>query len=168
LSLSPSPICSPVVVDRAASDVIGNAGTFVLEQVRVFDAPPERVFGVLTEPAELATWWGPHGFTTPEIQLDLRVGGRLRFTMQPPDGESFHLSGEFIRIEFPSRLEFTFRWDEPVPDDRETVVELSLEPSGGRTTVTLTQGDFATEERLELHRSGWTESFEKLDAVLNT
>ena len=68
---------------------------------------------------------------------------------------------------FPSRLAFTFRWDEPVPDDRETVVELSLVGIGGRTTVTLTQGDFATEERLELHRSGWADSFDKLDAVLN-
>jgi len=147
--------------------VTGNDRRFVLTQVRVFDAPAEQVFGLLTEPAGLTRWWGPHGFATPAIQIDLRVGGSLRFTMQPPEGESFHLSGEFIHIEFPSRLEFTFRWDEPVPDDRETVVELSLASSGGRTTVTLTQGDFATEERLELHRSGWADSFEKLDAVLN-
>jgi hypothetical protein len=34
--------------------------------------------------------------------------------------------------------------------------------------VTLTQGDFATEDRLELHRSVWVGSFEKLDAVLKT
>jgi uncharacterized protein YndB with AHSA1/START domain len=147
--------------------VTGNDGTFVLEQERVFDAPPERVFTLLTEPAELATWWGPQGFTTPEVQIDLRVGGSLRFTMQPPAGEPFHLSGEFTQVVFPSRLVFTFRWDEPVPDDRETVVELSLVGIGGRTTVTLTQGDFATEERLELHRSGWADSFDKLDAVLN-
>ena len=144
----------------------GNDRRFVLKQVRVFDAPAEQVFGLLTEPAGLTRWWGPHGFATPEIHIDLRVGGSLRFTMQPPEGESFHLSGEFIHIEFPSRLTFTFRWDEPVPDDRETVVELSLTSFGGRTTVTLTQGDFATEERLELHRSGWADSFEKLDAVL--
>jgi hypothetical protein len=32
--------------------------------------------------------------------------------------------------------------------------------------VTLTQGEFATSERLELHRSGWADSFEKLAAVL--
>jgi uncharacterized protein YndB with AHSA1/START domain len=147
--------------------VTGDDGTFVLHQVRVFDAPAEQVFALLTEPAALATWWGPHGFTTPHIQVELRVGGSLRFTMQPPEGESFHLSGQFLQIESPSRLEFTFRWDEPAPDDRETVVELSLVPSGGSTTVTLTQGDFATEERLELHRNGWADSFEKLDAVLH-
>jgi uncharacterized protein YndB with AHSA1/START domain len=148
-------------------EVTGSDGGFVLEQARVFDAPAEQVFGLLTEPAGLAKWWGPHGFSTPEIQIDLRVGGSLRFTMQPPEGEAFHLSGTFIHIEFPSRLEFTFRWEEPVPDDRETVVELVLTSLGDRTTVTLTQGAFATEERLELHRSGWADSFEKLDAVLH-
>ena len=95
------------------------------------------------------------------------MGGSLRFTMQPPEGEAFHLSGRIIHVEFPSRLKFTFRWDEPAPDDSETIVELSLASLGSRTTVTLTQGDFATEERLDLHRRGWTDSFEKLDAVLN-
>lgn len=143
-----------------------HVGKFVLEQERVFDATPEQVFALLTEPTALAKWWGPHGFVIPEIHIDLRVGGLLRFTMQPPGGEPFHLSGEFLQIEFPSELTFTFRWDEPVPDDRDTVVELSLDSLYGRTTVSLTQGEFATEERLELHRSGWTDSFEKLDAIL--
>jgi uncharacterized protein YndB with AHSA1/START domain len=146
----------------------GQQGRFVLERARVFDAPAERVFGLLTEPTQLAKWWGPHGFTTPEIQLDLRVGGSYRFTMQPPDGEAFHLSGDFLEIHPPDRLSFTFRWDEPDPDDRETVVVLSLDSLGGSTTVSLTQAEFATEERLELHRSGWADSFEKLDLVLKT
>lgn len=141
-------------------------GGLVLTQVRWLPAAAEQVFEMLTEPTALATWWGPAGFTAPEVHVDLRVGGRLRFTMQPPDGEAFHLSGEFLEIQRPSRIRFTFRWDEPVPDDRETVVELSLEPHGERTMVTLTQGEFATEERLELHRRGWDDSFEKLHEVL--
>ena len=139
---------------------------FVLQQARVFAAPAERVFGLLTEPTALAKWWGPHGFATPEVQIDLRVGGSYRFTMQPPEGEAFLLSGEFLIIQAPSALSFTFRWDEPVPDDRETVVELSLDSLGARTKVTMTQAEFATHERLELHRGGWVESFEKLEALL--
>lgn len=138
----------------------------VLELERVFDAPIERVYSALTDPAELAEWWGPHGFTTPEIKLDLRVGGRYRFTMQPPDGDAFHLSGDFLEIRPPGRLSFTFRWDEPDPDDRETVAVLSLHTVGGTTAVSLSQGDFATEDRLALHRNGWTDSFERLAAVL--
>jgi uncharacterized protein YndB with AHSA1/START domain len=146
--------------------VTGHRERFVLQQARVFDASPERVFRLLTEPTALATWWGPHGFATPEVRIDLRVGGSYRFTMQPPDGDVFHLSGEFLGIQAPFAISFTFRWEEPVPDDRETVVELSLEPLGERTKVTMSQAEFATNERLELHRGGWADSFEKLDALV--
>jgi uncharacterized protein YndB with AHSA1/START domain len=132
------------------------------------DAPRERIFSMLTEPAELARWWGPHGFTTPETELNLRVGDGYRFSMQPPDGDLFHLSGEFVEIDPPSRLVYTFRWEEPTPDDRETVVTLSLDALGDATEVSLSQGLFATEERLALHRSGWTDGFEKLRAVIES
>ena len=131
------------------------------------DAPRERVFRTLTEPALLARWWGPAGFTTPEIELDLSVGGGYRFGMQPPDGDLFHLAGEFIEIEPPRLLVYTFRWEEPDPDDQETVVRLSLEGIGEATNVSLLQGEFATEARLELHRNGWTDSFGKLRELID-
>jgi len=111
---------------------------------------------------------GPHGFTTPEIHVDLREGGSYRFTMQPPDGEAFHLSGDFLQVHPPERLSFTFRWDEPDPDDRETVVVLSLHSVRSTTRLALSQGRFATEARLELHRNGWADSLEKLDVVLRS
>ena len=134
----------------------------VLELKCFVDAPRERIFRSLTQPAELARWWGPSGFTTPEIELDLSVGGDYRFAMQPPDGDLFHLSGEFLEIAPPSRLVYSFRWDEPDPDDQETVVTMSLAAVGDATEVTLVQGEFATQARLALHRDGWTDSFEKL------
>lgn len=143
-------------------------GGIALELTRTLEAPAERVFRALTDPQELSSWWGPHGFTTPEIALDLRVGQGYRFTMQPPDGDPFHLSGEFLEVDPPSRLVFTFRWDEPDPDDRETVVTLTLTPTVGATELSLSQGRFATEERRELHRGGWTDSLEKLRALVES
>jgi uncharacterized protein YndB with AHSA1/START domain len=137
-----------------------------LELKRVLEVPRERIFRALTEPAELASWWGPQGFTTPEIDLDLRVGGRYRLTMQPPGEEPFHLSGEFLAIDAPSRLVYSFRWEEPDPDDRMTVVTLSLLDIGNATELSLRQGEFATEARLALHRDGWTDSFDKLRKLL--
>jgi len=142
-----------------------SAGDLVLELQIVVDSPRERIFSALTERTELASWWGPHGYTMPEIDLDLRVGGGYRFTMQPPDGDRFHLAGEFLEIERPRRLVYTFRYEEPDPDDRQTVVTLLLEKAGHATEVSLSQGEFATEGRQELHRSGWTDSFEKLRAM---
>jgi len=137
----------------------------VLELTCDLDAPREQVFQALTEPATLAMWWGPSGFTTPEIELDLQVGGGYRFGMQPPEGELFHLAGEFIEIDPPSLLVYTFRWEEPDPDDLETVVRLSLHASDDGTRVSLSQGDFATQARLTLHTDGWTDSFVKLRQV---
>jgi len=143
-------------------------GRTVLELKCVLGAPRERIFRTFTEPAELAKWWGPRGFTTPEIDLDFRVGGHYRFGMQPPDGDLFHLSGEYVEINRPSRLVYTFRWEEPDPDDRGTVVTLSLADVRDATEVSLSQGEFATEARLELHRSGWTDSFDKLRELIES
>jgi uncharacterized protein YndB with AHSA1/START domain len=144
----------------------GQLDNLVLELSSTFGAPRERVFALLTEPGELARWWGPHGFTLPDARIDLVVGGAYRFTMQPPDGGPFHLSGRFLEISRPRRLAYTFNWEEPVPDDRETTVTLTLEAEDSGTRLALTQGPFATGERLALHRNGWSESFEKLRRVL--
>jgi uncharacterized protein YndB with AHSA1/START domain len=142
-------------------------GDLTLELRRGVPAPREAVWKALTEPEELAKWWGPDGFTTPSIELDLRVGGAYRFAMQPPEGDLFHLSGEFTEVEPPSRLAYTFVWDPPNPDDRETVATVSLEDAGDSTELSLIQGSFATDERLALHRDGWTESLEKLAALFS-
>ena len=125
-------------------------------------ALPARVFAAFVTQDELAEWWGPKGFTSPSIDLDPRVGGAYRIAMQPPEGDVFHLSGEFLEVHPPDRLSYTFRWEEPTPDDRETVVTLSLREVDGSTNVVLDQGSFATEERLALHTQGWMDSLERL------
>lgn len=141
-------------------------GAFELQLRCLLPAPREQVFEVLTRPEDVARWWGPRQFTTPEIELDLRMGGRYRFTMQPPDGDPFHVSGEFLEIDRPSSLAYTFRWDEPTADDRETVVTVSLDAVDQVSELTVRQGRFATGERLALHRSGWTDSLGKLSELL--
>ena len=130
------------------------------------DASPERVFRALVEPDQLARWWGPAGFSSPSVDFDPRVGASYRIKMQPPEGEAFHLRGEFREVERPRRLAFTFIWEEPDPDDQETLVTLTLEGLDGPTKLIVDQGSFATESRLELHRNGWSESFERLRDAL--
>jgi uncharacterized protein YndB with AHSA1/START domain len=120
----------------------------------MLSAPRLLVFRACTVPELLAEWWGPRGFTSPGIELDLRVGGRYRIAMQPPEGELFYLTGEFREVDPASRLAYTFRWEEPNPDDQETVVTLSLRERGEFTELTLDQGPFATEGRYELHHAG--------------
>jgi uncharacterized protein YndB with AHSA1/START domain len=139
---------------------------FWLRMARVVPAPRPAVWQAMTEADELAKWWGPKGFTAPSVDFQPRVGESFRIAMQPPSGELFHLLGELREVNPLSQLSYTFIWDPPDPDDRETVVTLSLQGRGEQTEVQLTQGEFSTQERLDLHHTGWRESFEKLDALL--
>jgi len=139
---------------------------FVLELERVLPAPRPVVFAALTEPDELARWWGPKGFTIPSADFTARVGDRYRIEMQPPAGDTFHLSGVVREVEPPSRLAYTFVWEPPDADDLETLVTLSLRELGESTEVALDQRPFKTEQRRALHHDGWSESFDKLERLL--
>lgn len=140
----------------------GETGGLLLHLERVLHAPRERVFAACVEPEQLAEWWGPAGFTTSSVDLDARAGGRYRITMQPPDGEAFHLSGGYSEVDPPRRLVYTFEWEEPDPDDQETVVKLSFLDDRDGTKLVLDHGPFATEARHALHEAGWTETLERL------
>ena len=138
-----------------------------LELKRVLPAVPSVVFGALTDSGELAKWWGPEGFTTPSLEFQPRVGESYRIEMQPPEGDPFLLSGEFREVDPPARLAYTFVWEDPDPDDVETLVDLSLRNLGESTEVALTQGPFKTEARRALHRDGWTDCFDKLERLIS-
>ena len=135
---------------------------------RALPAAPSLVFRVFTDPNELARWWGPEGFSTPSLEFVPLVGQGYRIEMQPPEGDAFYLTGEFRVVDPPSRLAYTFRWEDPDPDDVETVVDLSFRDVGQSTEVVFTQGLFKTEARRTLHRDGWTDGFNKLEALLSS
>jgi uncharacterized protein YndB with AHSA1/START domain len=138
----------------------------MLAMARVLPAAPPVVFAAFSDADELAKWWGPKGFTTLSLEFRPGVGDSYRIEMQPPDGEPFHLIGEFREVDPPARLAFTFVWENPDPDDVETVASLSFRDRGGSTEVALTQGPFKTEARRALHRDGWTDSFDKLERLI--
>ena len=136
---------------------------------RVMPAPPDRVFAAFTDRTQLESWWGPEGFASHAVDFSASPGDRYEIEMRPPDGEPFRLTGEFRAADPPRRLAFTFAWDPPDDDDVETLADLSFtRHEDASTQVTLRQGAFATEARRELHRDGWTESFDRLERLLAT
>lgn len=137
-----------------------------LEITRIVSAPGAVVFRAFADPDVLAQWWGPQGFTAPRVDFRPRVGDSYRIEMQPPEGDPFHLTGEFRDLEPPTRLAFTFAWEPPDPDDVETLVELAFRDRGDSTELALIQGPFGTEERRKLHSDGWSDSFDKLEALV--
>jgi uncharacterized protein YndB with AHSA1/START domain len=138
----------------------------MLEMTRMLPATPSVVFRLFDDASELAKWWGPNGFTTPRLDFDPRVGESYRIEMQPPEGDRFHLTGEFREVDPPVRLAYTFVWEPPDPDDVETRVGLTFRDLGSATEVAFTQGPFKTEDRRALHRDGWTDGFDKLERLV--
>jgi uncharacterized protein YndB with AHSA1/START domain len=74
---------------------------------RVFDAPRLLVFQVWTDPAHVAQWWGPDGFTNTIYEMDVRPGGVWRFVMHGPDGVDYQNKIVFIEIVRPERLVYS-------------------------------------------------------------
>jgi uncharacterized protein YndB with AHSA1/START domain len=144
------------------------SGGLTLRMNRALAAPRSVVFTACTEPGELAKWWGPRGFTAPSVEIDLRVGGSYRIAMQPPEGELFYLSGEFREVDPPARLVYTFRWEDPDPEDRETVVTVSLRDLDDSTEFVLEQTGFAAERRRALHDAGWTDALDRLQQLMSS
>lgn len=54
-------------------------------------------------------------------------------------------------------------WEEPDPDDQETVVTMTLRDAGDETEMTVDQGLFVAEARHDLHHAGWTDSLGRLE-----
>jgi uncharacterized protein YndB with AHSA1/START domain len=133
-----------------------------LEMKRILPAARADVFAAFSDPNELAQWWGPEGFSIPSLEFHPRVGGNYRIEMQPREGDPFYLTGEFREVDPPALLAYTFVYEDPDPDDVETVVSLAFRDLGESTEVALTQGPFKTEARRTLHRRGWTDTFDKL------
>jgi len=138
-----------------------------LEMERVLPAGRPVVFRAFIDPNELAKWWGPEGFSTPSLAFRARVGESYRIEMQPPEGDRFYLTGEFREVDPPARLAYTFVWEDPHPDDVDTMVDLSFRDLGQSTEVALRQGPFNTDGRCTLHRNGWTDSFAKLERLVS-
>ena len=96
-------------------------------------AAPKMVWAALTDPGELASWFGA------EVDIDLRPGGNVHFRW--PDGAERR--GLVVDLDPPYRL--AFRWRELRTTDTglvstdASVVTFVLEPDGDGTRVTVTE-----------------------------
>ena len=138
---------------------------------RVFDAPRALVFKAWTEPKHLAQWWGPQGFTNPVCEVDVRPGGAIRIVMRGPDGVEYPMRGTFREVSEAERLVFT-AVAEDAQGNRllEAVTTVTFAEQGGKTKLTLHARAVAlvaaAAPMLEGMQAGWTQSLERLDALV--
>src|SRR5437868_6801948 len=103
---------------------------------RMFRASRERLFRAWSDPRELIEWFSPEGFRNPSAEAEVREGGSFRIAMQKlPDGEPFYVSGEYRVVAPPARLTFTWTWEDPSENVRDTIVTVDFVDRGENTEV---------------------------------
>lgn len=67
-------------------------------RTRLIAAPPAEVFAAMRDPARVARWWGPAGFTNTIHTYEFVPGGRWLMTMHGPDGTNYPNESRFTRL----------------------------------------------------------------------
>lgn len=136
---------------------------------RVLDAPREAVWKAWTEPAQLAAWWGPSGWSTPpeNVALDVRPGGTLRITsVSDHDGSEMTAVGTFTEVAEPERLAF----DEAPEDSWHEGATSSVtfaDLGDGRTEMVLRSTIHTTDEMIVHAEAGMNGSVDRLAELLS-
>lgn len=155
----------PELAMGAADEGRDEDRTLALE--RLLPGTPERVFDAFTDPAILSQWWGPEGFTAPDCRVDPRPGGDWRTVLQSASGDRACISGAYRVVDRPRRLVMTWAWEEEGgARGHETVVELTFEPVGRGTRLSLVQRLFRSPADRDNHFGGWTSSLVCLERLL--
>jgi uncharacterized protein YndB with AHSA1/START domain len=156
-----------------------NTGTLKVEargdreivMTRIFDAPRDLVFDALTKPELLKRWFGPHGWTLTECDVDLRPGGAWRFLSHGPGGHTMGMRGVYREIVRPGRLVYTESFDDWA-DAGAALITATLAEQNGRTTLTVVSLAPTREVRDAVLASGMehgaAETYDRLADLLPT
>jgi uncharacterized protein YndB with AHSA1/START domain len=146
---------------------------------RSYRAPLEDVWELWTTKEGIESWWGPEGFAVTVQALDLRVGGRLLYTMTavlPAQIEFMKRAGmplstpariTYTAIEPQRRLAYTHAVDfVPGVEAYEVVTLVELQPSGDSVRLLLTLDAMHDEMWTERMAKGWESELGKLERAL--
>jgi uncharacterized protein YndB with AHSA1/START domain len=136
---------------------------------KLFRASRQELFKAWTDGAEVARWWGPHGFTNPVCDWNAWPQGAIYVDMTAPDGLVFPMTGVFHELSPPERIEFTSRAFETETGNSmlEVLNTVIFTEVNGKTKLTLeaTVMKAAPEvaASLEGMQEGWKQSLDKLE-----
>lgn len=145
---------------------------------RLFDAPIDRVWALWTTDAHFQNWYGPQGMQVEVSVMEVREGGRRRFSMSMPGRDmTMHFIGEFKEVTAPTRLVYTESLcdeagqilspaSQGMPADHPEVTEIVVELSeqNGQTHMVLTHIGVPAESGAA---HGWSQAMDKLAAQLS-
>lgn len=133
------------------SPVADSGHQLVIDQI--VPASKQAVFKAWTTASELRQWWGPPGGSCSDAEMDLRVGGQYMIRNQLADGSAITIQGEFLEIEEPNSLTYSWTVDPSQPHREHVVARFEDHPDG--TLVTITHTRIASAAMAEGHQDGW-------------
>lgn len=104
---------------------------------RVFDAPRDLVWKIITDPEFIPKWWGPERHPTVVEQMDVQINGRWRYICEV-DGNEMAFSGIYKEIDPPFKLVQTFNFEPIGPGHESTETAVLEETPDGKTKLTMT------------------------------
>ena len=127
-----------------------------------------RVFDAFASANALEQWFSPSpDVGTDVVEFDFRVGGRYQIGFVLPEGTETSIRGEFIRIERPIQLCFTWSWEKPDPHAGiETLVTIDFIDAVGSTEVVVAHEKLEDTEMKERHSAGWLGAMQRLQTWL--
>ncbi len=137
---------------------------------RTFDAPRELRFDAFTRPEFLSRWmWGPDDWPIVVCEIDVRVGGALRYVWRHADKGDMAMSGAFRVVERPARLVHSELFDDDWTGG-ETVVTTTFAERGAGAEVVMTLRYASKQARDAVLASGMTDGlsqcYARLDGLL--
>ncbi len=133
---------------------------------RVLRTPPERLYRAFLEPAALAKWLPPHGFTAQIQHLEPSEGGTFRMAFTNfANGKSHTFGGQYHELVPNRRVRYSDRFDDPnLPGEMQVVVELAAVGCG--TELRIEQSGVPEAIPAEACYLGWQESLAQLAALV--
>lgn len=117
-----------------------------------FSASPERVFDAWLDPQTAGKWlFATAAGQMVRVEIDARVGGRF-VIVDRRNGEDVEHTGEYLEIDRPRRLVFTFGVPKYSPLFNTVTIEIAASESG--CDLILTQ-EGVPPEYLERNKEGW-------------
>lgn len=137
-----------------------------LEFSRRFNATAEQVFNAWLDP-EIASYWL---FSNPKsdmskrkIRIDARVGGSYS-VIETVDGQDLEALGEYIEIDRPNKLVFTFGM--PIFSPEFDTVTVTIAADGDGCILTLSHEHLPPEYHDDTE-NGWGKMYIRLEEILN-
>jgi uncharacterized protein YndB with AHSA1/START domain/predicted enzyme related to lactoylglutathione lyase len=129
---------------------------------RHFDVSPERLFDAFVNPEIASQWLMTSKSSTAEHNLDPRPGGEYSIVRHSGD-KIYTAVGEYLEVEPPRRLVYTFCMPQFAVDVG--VITVEIEPDGAGSRLSLIQsGNRPGYE--DSTKSGWGKMFDLLEEVL--